>query len=193
MTKQPAKNMRRFLCTFMVVVVFFCAPFSSFGASEDKKLLEVQLQAVYLYNFFNFVKWPSQDSPDKKDSLKIGVIGESAINRELDILKEKVADSKKIALDIVHYGPYDSKKDYRDCQIIFVSRSEKANFKKITDSLGNSPILTVADSEDFIDAGGIISLINIDNRLRFQINRSAAFLAGLNLSSQLLKTAVLVR
>jgi len=54
------------------------------------------------------------------------------------------------------------------------------------------PILSVSDIADFTRAGGMIDLVEVEQRIRFNINLSAARRARLRLSSQLLKLATIV-
>jgi hypothetical protein len=58
--------------------------------------------------------------------------------------------------------------------------------------LNDANILTVSEGEtdDFIKAGGMINLVIVDNKIRFQINDNAAKKAGLTISSKLLSLAI---
>jgi hypothetical protein len=55
-----------------------------------------------------------------------------------------------------------------------------------------APVLTVSETNDFIDSGGMIALVRNRDRIRWEINRSSAESAGLRLSAQLLSMAVKV-
>jgi hypothetical protein len=57
----------------------------------------------------------------------------------------------------------------------------------------NAPILTVGETDDFIDNGGIIRFIKIGNRIHFQINPDAAERLSLKVSSRLLHLAEVVK
>jgi hypothetical protein len=59
--------------------------------------------------------------------------------------------------------------------------------------LEGSPVLTVRDLPSFVSNGGMIQFILQDNKVRFEVNLTAAEKAGLTLSSQLLKLATAVR
>ncbi len=54
------------------------------------------------------------------------------------------------------------------------------------------PLLTISDIEGFAGGGGIIGLFLAERRVRFAINVGAARIAGLRISSQLLKLGRLV-
>ena len=55
------------------------------------------------------------------------------------------------------------------------------------------PILTVGDSDDFINAGGIIRFTELGQRVRFEINPDAAERVSLRISSRLLRVADIAR
>ncbi|MDP2106172.1 MAG: YfiR family protein, partial [Desulfobulbaceae bacterium] len=152
-----------------------------------------QIKAVYLYNFLHVVNWPEDRKPTEvSPAMVIGVLGTSLLSAALDDLAESVRKRKGTPLTVVHFGIFKEGMDLSGCRIVFVSDSEKKNFTKITSSLKHASVLTVADSEDFLAAGGMIALVERYNRVRYRINRHAASEAGLRLSSQLLKSALSV-
>jgi hypothetical protein len=59
--------------------------------------------------------------------------------------------------------------------------------------LENAGVLTVSDIPQFARRGGMIELVLAGNKVRFEINVAATARAGLTLSSELLKLAVVVR
>jgi hypothetical protein len=79
--------------------------------------------------------------------------------------------------------------EWRDCHVLFIPAAEKARGETILRALAQAPVLTVGDSEEFAQSGGIIGLKLRAGRVRFDINLAAARKAGLSLSSQLLKLA----
>jgi hypothetical protein len=83
--------------------------------------------------------------------------------------------------------------DATNCQVLFISDSEENRFSKIISALGPASILTVSETDDFIDAGGMIDLRIVDNKMRFDINNSAAKSVGLTISSKLLSLAQSVK
>lgn len=152
-----------------------------------------QLKAVYLYNFLQFVTWPSGLSRADQSSAKvIGLLGNSTISTRLEELSANLAKRNQAPVQIKSYGNYVDGMDLSTCHILFISASERRNFNKIMTSLKHAPVLTVGDSNAFLAAGGMITLHEEQNRLRYQINRKETTAAGLRLSSQLLKAAITV-
>jgi hypothetical protein len=76
------------------------------------------------------------------------------------------------------------------CHILFISRSERGRIPQILQDLGTAPVLTVADTDGFLDDGGIINFRLEGSKVRFEINQQAAERVGIKISSKLLRLAV---
>jgi len=64
-------------------------------------------------------------------------------------------------------------KDLRDCNILFVSSSEKEHIESVIDAMKGLPILTIGDAPGFAKRGGIINFMLEDNKVRFEVNVEA--------------------
>ncbi|HKI72425.1 MAG TPA: YfiR family protein, partial [Verrucomicrobiae bacterium] len=148
---------------------------------------EYELKAVWLYNLLKFVDWPPDVLPPQSEAFTIGILGESQFGEALDRLQEKTIKGKKILVKHLA-GPSDG----RDCQIIFICVSEKERLPQILETLKRTRVLTVGETAGFAEEGGIANLIAERNRVRLEINNSAASRSGLTISSQLLNVAKLV-
>jgi hypothetical protein len=144
---------------------------------------EYEIKAAYLYNFIKYVDWPSYS-----DTITIGVLGANPFGNALIPLNGKVVKGRRLTIRQV-----DSLRDAQKCQIIFVSSSERSRLKEIFDNLTPARVLTVGEMQGFANGGGIINFIEENNKVRFEINTEAARQAGLNISSELLKLAKLVK
>jgi hypothetical protein len=80
--------------------------------------------------------------------------------------------------------------DLDACHVLFISRSERKRLQKVLARVEGRPVLTVADMEGFLRAGGVINFVQEDSRVRFLINREAAERGGLRISSKLLRLAM---
>jgi len=76
-----------------------------------------------------------------------------------------------------------------DCHVLFFSSKDRTFIQEKLDMLKNQNILTVGETEGFIEMGGMINFFEEEQHLRFTVNQCAAAAAGLKLSSQLLKSA----
>ncbi len=76
--------------------------------------------------------------------------------------------------------------------ILFVDRSEGAQLAQAV-ALLKGRGTTVSDLDDAAQQGAMIQLANVNNRIRLRINVDSARAAGLVLSSNLLRSAEIVR
>ena len=79
--------------------------------------------------------------------------------------------------------------EVKDCQLVFICRSEKARLKDILATLHGACTLTVSDTDQFCHHGGMIGLVNEGGRIRFEINQAAAEQSNVKISSKLLRLA----
>ncbi|MBK5964314.1 hypothetical protein CCR95_09500 [Thiocystis minor] len=149
---------------------------------------EAELSAAYLYNFSKFVHWPAAALSDSSKALVLCVYGRSGSAGEaIGALDGKFAQGHRIRVERHARGDA-----LNDCQIVYVSDSERPYLSPLLRALANQPALTVSDIPGFVSAGGMIGLVMVDSRLRFEINRQSAEAAGLSISSQVLKLATQV-
>jgi hypothetical protein len=155
--------------------------------AQQSKPQEYQIKAVYLYNFSKFVQWPPET--ENKDSFVICVLGRDPFGAALD----DVLNGEKIERKTLVARRITDVQEAAKCQILFVASSEAGRAKQILSSLGKNSILTVSDIANFSVIGGMIQFVIQDNKVRFEVNLSAADKAGLTFSSQLLKVASAVK
>jgi hypothetical protein len=84
---------------------------------------------------------------------------------------------------------YKAGEDLRGNHILFISASEKKRLPQILAGLRGSSVLTIAEMDRFIEAGGVIQFTFENSRIRFAVNVDAADRARLKVSSKLLSVA----
>jgi uncharacterized protein DUF4154 len=149
---------------------------------------EYQLKAVFLFNFAQFVEWPTSAFPNSQTPLVIGILGDDPFGPYLDetVRGETVNDRPLVV------RRYRSVEEITTCHILFISRREEGRVKGILDSLRGRSVLTVSDADRFASRGGMIRFVTDHHRIRFRINLEAAKSASLTLSSKLLRPAQIV-
>ncbi|MBI5213182.1 MAG: YfiR family protein [Nitrospirae bacterium] len=156
-------------------------------AEEPAYYAEYQIKTAFLYNFLKFVEWPSDAYHKDTSSLSVCVLGEDPFGSALDAMKENAVQGKMITIKRTN-----NLRNIKECNVIFISGSEKKNLGDILLFLKDSAILTISDIEGFAEAGGIIELVREDGKVRFKININAARQSQLKVSSKLLKLAHIV-
>ena len=157
--------------------------------AQDAGPTQYQLKAAFLYSFVKFVEWPAQAYAGPASPTVIGVLGENVFGEAL----EKITQNKVINHHPMQFKTFASVAEVTNCQVLFISSSERRRFPEILEALRGRSVLTVSESERFIQDGGMINFVIVDRKVRFQINNEPARKAGLVISSDLLTLAVPVR
>jgi hypothetical protein len=166
----------------VVMLLVSCARAQSATAAE------YQIKAAFLFNFAKFVDWRPSSFRDGSAPLQICVLGRDPFGEALrNITREKTVNGRKLEVETVV-----DLQNARNCHILFIASSEKAQLKRIFESLEGSDALTVGDVKDFIEQGGMINFVLENDRVQFEVSRKAAEKAGLKISSKLLAVAKMV-
>jgi hypothetical protein len=177
-----SKRGLRFLFFACMDISFFLF---HYGNCEAQSTTEYQVKAAYLFNFIRFVEWPDATPADTQSKWVIGVVGNSPISDELS----KLVESKSILGRELQVKTFQATDNLRACNILFISESEKRHLPSILAGLRGSSVMTVADMEHFIDAGGMVQFVVEDARVRISIDVGATGRARLKVSSKLLAMA----
>lgn len=147
-----------------------------------------EVQAVFLFNFAQFVEWPAGVFTDPQAPLVIGILGKDPFGSFLDeTVRGEAVRGRTFRID-----RYRRLEQVKDCHILFISRSEAKRLEEILTAVKDQPILTVSTGDDFGRPGGIIRFILGDNKIRLSIDLEAAQAARLTFSSKLLRSAGIV-
>ncbi len=143
---------------------------------------EDNVKAGFVLNFAKYAEWPTAFMGSGE--LKICWLGPQALSGKL----AELGGVKAKGL-VVRARQTERPEEWRDCHVLFIPASEVHRVDMVLRTLAQTPTLTVSDSPNFIQAGGMIGLKMLDGRIRFDINQRAARQVGLTLSSQLLRLA----
>lgn len=165
------------------LVLVACVAGASAGAQEVEP--EYELKAAFLYNFVKFVEWPSEAFAGARSPLTICIYGTDPFGDSLDgVVRGESLGERGLLVQ----RP-ESLEELRDCQVLFVSRSERPRMAEVLASVEHAPVLTVGDTDGFLRAGGMINFVLEENKVRFLINQEAAERSHLRISSRLLRLA----
>ena len=172
--------------TVIILAVLVCAHIvAAPNAHAQDALPEYQVKAAYLFNFLKFVEYPNESFMDPLAPIVIGVIGDDPFGNALpQVVIGKTVQGRDLVIHVYRIG-----EDLRGAHILFISASERKRLPMILSSLRGSSVLTVADTEGFHEAGGMIQFLSENDRVRFAINVDATSRAKLKMSSKLLSLA----
>ena len=157
--------------------------------AQTAKAPEYSLKAAYLFNFTQFIEWPSNRFASTEAPIVIGVLGDDPFGAALDqAVKGKIVGARSLEIRRLKQT-----NDVRGCHILFVCGSEAKRVAEILAASDKQGILTVSDLDRFAEQGGTINFYTENNKVRFKINLSAAERAGAKISSQLLRLGTIIR
>jgi len=151
--------------------------------SQDNEQ-EANLKAVFIYNFTKYVDWEmNNNNPD----FIIGVIGSSPVLKPLEeIARTNRAKNKRI---IIRY--YRRPEEIGPCHLLFISKKCPFSIQEILNHTRRG-VLTVSEEDDYSKKGTAFNFVIRNDKLKFEANLQAIYMAGLRASSQLLKLAIIV-
>ncbi|PIP80665.1 MAG: hypothetical protein COW84_03995 [Gammaproteobacteria bacterium CG22_combo_CG10-13_8_21_14_all_40_8] len=168
------------LCGFCLGLALTLMPTNAL--SRDNK--EEKINVAFLWNFILYTNWEQV----KSSTLNLCTFGKISFENEIEILGNKVVNKKALQIKSLPTDDTDYNQQLFNCQILFFSEEvSDEDLLKVFASIKDRPILTVANKEGFIDTGGMINLIQIENKKRFEVNLDSARTAGIIFSSKMLK------
>jgi len=153
------------------------------GGLNAQPVLEYEVKAAFLLNFAKFVDWPPSAFASADSPIAICILGRDPFGRTIDdAVQDEAVNGRKVVVRRITQAPAP-----RSCQIVFTEETGKET-RAILSSLGPG-VLTVGEGDSFVREGGIIGFLIESRHVRFDIDRKAAELAELKLSSRLLAVA----
>ena len=182
-SRHQPRRLLRWLPALVLVALF--AGIAPAVLAQAEVLEEYQVKAAFLYQFTKFIEWPSEAFPDANAPFSICVAGADPFGNILNqLFQQKTVGQRRLELRRSAHG-----EDLQGCQILFISASERKRFPAILDKVKGTPVVTVSESDRFMQAGGTINFFLSEERVRFDINLEATEGTGLKFSSRLLSVA----
>ncbi len=133
-------------------------------------------QAMYLVNLVRNMDWDG-------DKITIGVIGESLVTDELEILAERNA---KIFIRTLNQFS-----SIRECNIVFLPGASNSDFYLAQKEIADLPILLVVDKKPLVVRGAEIGFYTEDDKLKIAMNTKEIEKTGIKISQSLMEKAAL--
>jgi hypothetical protein len=164
-----------------VLLALLIAPLQAAPASQS----EYALKSVFLYNFCRFIDWPDSAFASPNEPLIIGIIGDDPFG---SLLNEAI-EGEKYHNRPIRIDHFRTPADIKRCHLLFVSHVGAGRLDPILAAVAGKSVVTVSETEDFLNRGGMITLTAQQNRIRLRINPAALQAANLAVSSKLLRVA----
>lgn len=160
----------------LLVMGFLITSFSFMGNGES-----VKVKSAYLINFVQFIQWPTEEM----NEITFGFLGESKLEDYLNKTKSFAEKRTKLKINIIHFNSIES---VSNCDVLFCSDSRvlRKNESLVQKCVDES-ILTVTAKNLKFPEFSCINFINVNNKLRFEIDNEVLKQFHLKASAQLLK------
>lgn len=146
---------------------------------------DAQLKAAFVFNFLKFTEWSHSPEGNAVDLCVSNA--DRALEAAFAGVDGRVASGRTIRVHILK--PPDT---VLGCEVLYIRHGGRPLDLKLLNA-SQPDLLTVSDTEDFINDGGVIGLIERAGQLRFVINLELARRGRYVFSSNLLKLAYSVQ
>jgi hypothetical protein len=184
-----------------LIAIGFTVPAAWPNMAVCAEYSEHQIKAAFLFNFVQFTDWP-KGKISEPNAIIIGLLGEHQFGNAFDPVKDKSVRDKRLIirnlggfrrsftqdeagkLELARYI-----EQLRKCHLLFICEAERDNFKAILDAVKGYGVLTVGETSDFLNYGGIITFIPGTPKSVFEVNLNTCEREGLKISSKVLRLA----
>jgi hypothetical protein len=185
--KPPLQAGRRLalgrLILLVPLLVSLLVPTRATGQAETQG--ELQIKAVFLYKFGSYVDWPAGTFAQSDSPLVIGLVNAEALADEVaQVVSGRTLNGRPIVVRKLRRGS-----PLAGVNILFVGRAEAARMAEVLAPAKGQPILTVTDSEQAFEHGGMINFVLVGDKVRFDVAPSSAERGNLKISARLLAVA----
>jgi hypothetical protein len=180
---RAAAPSRRAAACFALSTVLLVNPFLL--PAQNQANTEYRTKANFISKFPSFIDWPMEAIAPGPAPFSICVLGDYPFGISLsELTAGQTFRNHRYEVRWIHNSV-----DSRSCQLLFVSKSELKRYSQLFETLRGQMVLTVGETPDFLDAGGVIAFAMPGETLQFDVNLAAATKAHLKISSQLLALA----
>ncbi|WP_236026677.1 YfiR family protein [Geomonas diazotrophica] len=183
----PAIRIRRCRLGLMLPALL-CLLLGGAGRLLAEAPQEYQVKGAMVFNMAKYIEWPTGVFSGSGAPLVVCSIGRGPFTGALEQYRGKTVLGHPLQVRRMQPG-----EELGECHLLVVSGVEKRYLAGILDQARKRSLLTVSDIPDFARLGGIIGLVEVEGRVRFEINVKAAQQSRFKISSQLLKLARIVR
>jgi hypothetical protein len=185
----PAMSrLRRRVCAglLLLALVFAGTPYQAAGESDRADSRHVK--AIFLINFLSFAEWPPAKLGPAPARLTIAILGDPSFAA----MVERAAAGRVVNGHAIAVHTVDTTEQAATAHLVFIGSSHARRLPATLRALAASTVLTVGDTDGFAQEGVAINLYTFDNRVRIEVNSTAAARAGVRLSANLMRLARIV-
>lgn len=147
---------------------------------------KTKYQSIFIYNFYKYIKWPDDFN---KGKFVIGVLGEAEIQGDLESMVASKKQSNGLDTEVKKFSSFS---ELSHCNVLFISSKFCNQIQEIQQAIVGTPTLIVTDKTGMAKKGAAINFVEVDGKIRFELNQSTAENIGLGVSGSLVNLAILI-
>lgn len=181
--KKNRQGKRLVSACYLGFLVLLCTP--CFATSQTiVKAHPSQIEAAFLRNFARYVTWPAHAFSDDHSPWHICILGTNLFD---DVLEETLQGRTEQGRPFAVFRA-DSLEQLPVCQIVFVGHKNAVKRRAVLDKLKSQPVLTVGDTPEFLQEGGIIRF-QVGDHVEMSINLDQARSTSLLIQTKMLEVS----
>jgi hypothetical protein len=145
-----------------------------------------KIKATFLYNFTKYIEWPEDY---KSGNFIIGVMGNNnALYNDINtFFSTKTLGTQKYEIKV-----FSKPSDITRCHMIFVPADYTGSVAEVIAKVKGKSTLLVTDKAGMAKQGAAINFVSVDNKQKFELNKSNVEKYELKVSSSLINLAIVV-
>lgn len=169
----------------LLVTAIAVLPLAAFAQSEEA----LDYKADFIVKLPKYVTWPDGAGTNAAGEVVVHVVGDSPLADKIAAAGAS-ADPKVVVKEVSLDGDIAT-----GAQIVFTPTQETSELAKFMKQVNGKPVLTVSDCHYFAKYGVMVNFVIKEEKgkekVKFEVNRHTLDDAGLKMSSQLLKLAII--
>ncbi len=149
------------------VIILFLLSLISIGSAQAYIVKDphwgIGQKAKIIKYLLSTIVWP--DSTVKDNALKVCMVGKFVNTKPIDELNGNVINNRKILVSKKSF-----KQSQTDCQLVYISNSEKDNVNVIVKKFLGKPVLVISDIGNFADLGGSMNFVETSSFVALTVN-----------------------
>ncbi len=167
---------------------WFAALVALWGAGDSHAQDTPTVRLGFVLNFARYVEWPDATLKPGQPLRICLAPGDAGMVEKLGELAKQTVQNRPVQVKSLTQAS-----DADNCEILYLPAETPTPLSAWLTAASKASALTVSDLPDFADTGGMIGLVSVNGRYRFDINLGNARQAHLRISAYLFKLARTVK
>ena len=185
--QKPGVNKKFHMRNICKTLSFSIFSWLASGFSNAASYAEHSLKAASLYNFPDFITWPSVSNNAPVSDINYCALHNGQVRSSLSLLicSDQDPTVKR------NFSLLPNRRQITTCHLLFLDSSDLITNPNLLEMTSGAPVLTVSDQKEFLEKSGIIKLARENNLVKVHLNVDKLTEYAFPVSSQLMRQATI--